>query len=160
MTVKKWILIVSFLLVLVLGICIKIYLNAVEPVKAAESKAVKIAQDEANISTVSDFSIYNGHGTYFIVTGENKQKEKIIVWIPEKKGDVIIKKESDGISKQKAIDIVTNEKHPKEIVTARLGYEKKFGPVWEIYYRSNNDLMNYYYLHFETGEWVKVIENL
>ena len=33
-------------------------------------------------------------------------------------------------------------------------------PLWEIYYRSENNLINYYYVHFLTGEWLKKIENL
>jgi uncharacterized protein YpmB len=37
---------------------------------------------------------------------------------------------------------------------------EKNRPLWEIYYRSEGDLINYYYVDFETGKWWKKIENL
>ncbi|WP_066061051.1 cell wall elongation regulator TseB-like domain-containing protein [Neobacillus soli] len=156
---KKWIFFLALFVIVILGILIKVYFSAVEPVKAAEKKAVRLANEKIQIKKVEDFHIYNGVEAIDVIEGDNKQGEKIIVWIPEKSKEVTIKKAKDGLSKQEAIQKLLQEKNPKKIISVRLGMEKNI-PLWEIYYRSENNLINYYYVHFETGEWLKKIENL
>ncbi|AIE60515.1 peptidase propeptide and ypeb domain protein [Bacillus methanolicus MGA3] len=156
---KKWIFISSLAIIIILGFFINVYLNAVKPVKAAEEKAVKIAKEKTNLKSVRGFSLYNGLEPYDVIWGENSKGEKIIVWISEKDKKVTVKKEKDGISKQDAIKKLKEEKNPKKILDVRLGMLKN-RPAWEIYYLSENDLINYYYVDFETGEWLTKIENL
>ncbi|MEH7093436.1 cell wall elongation regulator TseB-like domain-containing protein [Neobacillus vireti] len=156
---KKWIFIPLFALILIIGLFIKVYFSSVQPVKAAEKKAVSLARDKVQLSEVDDFHIYNGIETVNVIEGKNKNGSKVIVWIPEKSKKVIIKKAKDGITKEEAIQKLLQEKQPKKIISVRLGMEKNI-PMWEIYYRSENNLINYYYVHFETGEWLKKVENL
>jgi len=156
---KKWILFLVIFVFVLLGILVKVYLTAVDPVKAAESKAVSIAKKSVQISEVDDFHIYHGIETVNVIEGKNKKGEKIIIWIPKKSQKVIVAKASSGLSKQEAINKLLQEKNPKRIIAVRLGMEKNI-PLWEIYYRSDNNLINYYYVHFKTGEWLKKIENL
>ncbi|MGG3469619.1 DUF5590 domain-containing protein [Neobacillus pocheonensis] len=156
---KKWLFILALFVLGILGILIKVYFSAVEPVKAAEEKAVKLANKKVQFSYVEDFHIYNGLETVNVIEGKNKNGEKIIVWIPEKSKNIIVKKVKNGITKNEAIQKLVQEKNPKKIISVRLGMEKNI-PLWEIYYRSENNLINYYYVHFETGEWLKKIENL
>jgi uncharacterized protein YpmB len=91
--------------------------------------------------------------------GKVKKGESIIVWIPDKSKEVFVRKTKDGLSKEEAVQKLLQEKNPKKIISVRLGMEKNI-PLWEIYYRSQNNLINYYYVHFDTGEWLKKIENL
>jgi uncharacterized protein YpmB len=156
---KKWIYISTLVLIIILGFFINVYVNAVEPVKAAEEKAVKIAKEETDLKRVRDFSLYNGLEQYYVIWGEDSKGENIIVWISGKDKKVTVKKEKDGISKKDAISKLKEEKNPKEILEVRLGMLKN-RPSWEIYYLSENDLINYYYVDFETGEWLTKIENL
>ncbi|ULT55452.1 DUF5590 domain-containing protein [Neobacillus drentensis] len=156
---KKWILIPVIVLIVIIGLFLKVYFSSVQPVKAAEKKAVSLAKDKVQLSEVDDFHIYNGIETVNVIEGKNKKGSKVIVWIPEKSKKVIIKKAKDGITKEEAIQKLLQEKQPKKIISVRLGMEKNI-PLWEIYYRSENNLINYYYVHFETGEWLKKIENL
>ncbi len=156
---KKWIILLVFILVAALGISVKVYYSAMSPVKAAEKQAVAIAGRKAKFSKIEDFHIYNGLETINVIEGKNKNGEKIIVWVPEKSKNVVIKKAKSGLSKEEAIQKLLREKNPKEIISVRLGMEKNI-PLWEIYYRSENNLINYYYIEFETGEWLKKIENL
>ncbi|UII54606.1 DUF5590 domain-containing protein [Cytobacillus spongiae] len=156
---KKWIFIGSFILILVIGFFVNVYLNSLEPVKAAEKVAVKQAMEETSLKEASDFSLYHGLHTYYIVKGKDDKGEEIIVWLPEKEGKTIVKKVKDGVTKQQAVEKLLEEKTPKEIVSVRLGIEKNI-PLWEIYYRSGDELINYYYVDFETGDWLKKIENL
>jgi uncharacterized protein YpmB len=156
---KKWIIFLAIFVVIILGLAIKIYFSAVNPVKAAEKKAVKLANESIQINVVQDFHIYNGIETVNVIEGNSKNGEKIIVWIPEKSKQVFVRKAKDGLSKEEAVQKLLQEKSPKKIISVRLGMEKNI-PLWEIYYRSQNNLINYYYVHFDTGEWLKKIENL
>ena len=156
---KKWIIIPVIVLIVIIGLFLKVYFSSVQPVKAAEKKAVSLAKDKVQLSEVDDFHIYNGIETVNVIEGKNKKGSKVIVWIPEKSKKVIIKKAKDGITKEEAIQKLLQEKQPKKIISVRLGMEKNI-PLWEIYYRSENNLINYYYVHFDTGEWLKKIENL
>jgi uncharacterized protein YpmB len=111
------------------------------------------------LKEIEDFHIYNGIETVNVIEGKSLKGEKIIVWIPENSKQVFVKKAKDGLSKEEAIQKLLQEKSPKKIISVRLGMEKNI-PLWEIYYRSDNNLINYYYVHFDTGEWLKKIENL
>ena len=156
---KKWIVFLVLFVIVIIGILIKVYFSSVEPVKAAEKKAVALANKKIQISEVQDFHIYNGLETVNVIEGKNNKGEKIIVWIPDKSKKVFVQKAKNGISKDEAVQKLLQEKNPKKIISVRLGMEKNI-PLWEIYYRSENNLINYYYVHFETGEWLKKIENL
>lgn len=143
------------------GIGINIYINALEPKKDAETLATKIALDETDIKTVESFSLFNGSSSYYVVKGKNDSEETLIAWIPERKENrkIVVKKEKDGISRDEAIQKLYDKKKPEKIMSVKLGMENNI-PLWEIYYRSNEDLINYYYVDFETGEWLKDIQNL
>ncbi|MBT2701524.1 DUF5590 domain-containing protein [Bacillus sp. ISL-40] len=156
---KKWIIFIVIFIVVIFGLLIKVYFTSVEPVKSAEKKAVALANKEISIKEVEDFHIYNGIETVNVIEGKSNKGEKIIVWIPEKSKKVYVEKAKDGLSKEEAIQKLLQEKSPKKVISVRLGMEKNI-PLWEIYYRSNNNLINYYYVHFDTGEWLKKIENL
>ncbi|MDR4948374.1 cell wall elongation regulator TseB-like domain-containing protein [Neobacillus cucumis] len=156
---KKLIFIPLIVILVIIGILVKVYFSSVQPVKAAENKAVALAEKKVQFSEIDDFHIYHGNETVNVIEGKNKKGNKIIVWIPDKSKKVIIKMAKDGISKQEAIQKLLQETQPKKIISVRLGMEKNI-PLWEIYYRSENNLINYYYVHFETGEWLKKIENL
>ena len=157
--VKKWIWIFIVFIVVGIGIFVKVYLTAREPLKTAEKKAVMIAEKKAGLAKVTDFHLYHGLETVDVIEGKNIKGENIIIWIPEKTKLVIVKNAKSGLSKADAINKLLQEKNPKKIVSVRLGMEKNI-PFWEIYYLSDNNLINYYYVHFQTGEWLKKIENL
>ncbi|WHY65480.1 DUF5590 domain-containing protein [Neobacillus sp. SuZ13] len=156
---KKWIIVLSIIVVAFCGLLIKVYLSALDPVKTAETKAVSRAQEETSLKEVEDFHIYNGIETVNVIEGKSKNGNKIIVWMPEKSKEIFVRKAKNGLTREEAIQKLQQEKSPKEIISVRLGMEKNI-PLWEIYYRSNNNLINYYYVHFDTGEWLKKIENL
>lgn len=150
--------IIIFVIMIAFGTTV--YINALEPLRNAESEAVKIAKQRTSLVEVTDFTLYNGSETYYVVTGVNSNKQNIIVWIPEKnEKKVIVKKEKDGITKEEAIQKLHQAKDPQEIMTVKLGMENNI-PLWEIFYRSNEELINYYYVDFESGEWLKDIQNL
>ncbi|OLS40266.1 DUF5590 domain-containing protein [Bacillus sp. MRMR6] len=156
---KKLIVIFIIFILLLIGLFTKVYLSAVEPVKQAEQRAIRLADKEVNLSKVLDFHIYNGLEVINIIEGIDENGEEIIVWIPEKSEKVITEKAKNGLSESEAVQRLMEEKKPKKVISVRLGMENEI-PLWEIYYRSENNLINYYYVHFKTGEWLKKIENL
>ncbi len=156
---KKIILFLVLFFVVGVGVFIKVYVSAQEPLNAAEEKAVSLAKEKVELSEVEDFHLYHGAETVSIIEGKNKKGENIIVWIPKKSKKVMVDKPKNGISKEDAVQRLLAEKSPKEIISVKLGMENNI-PLWEIHYRSENNLINYYYVHFKTGEWLKKIENL
>lgn len=156
---KKIILFLVLFIVIGVGVFIKVYANAQEPLKVAEEKAVTLAKEKVEFDVLEDFHIYHGTETVNVLEGKNKKGENIIVWIPEKNKKVIWEKRKNGISREDAVQRLMDEKNPKKIISVKLGMENNI-PLWEIYYRSENNLINYYYVHFKTGEWLKKIENL
>jgi uncharacterized protein YpmB len=156
---KKLVLILILVIIVIFGVYCKIYLSAMEPIKIAEKKAVNFAEKKVDIGKVDDFHIYHGVETVDVIECKSKKGEKLIIWIPEKTKRIMIKRAKSGLSKEDAIRKLEETKNPQKIISVRLGMEKNI-PFWEIYYISNNHLINYYYVHFETGEWLKKIENL
>ncbi|MGP7816035.1 cell wall elongation regulator TseB-like domain-containing protein [Niallia sp. 01092] len=159
---KKWIWILAIVSFIIIGFVINIYLNAVEPVKAASSEAETIAKKEADIHTVDNFTLFHGtdKNTYYIVEGKNSKNENMIVWIEEKNHTITVRKQKDGITKKQAINKLLAKRSPAKINTVRLSMIRGI-PSWEINTHSDNNLINYYYLDFETGEELLLnIENI
>ena len=160
---KKWILLSILMIVIITGILINVYLNATEPVKAAERKAVEIASEEANLTDFSNFSLYSGEETYYVMKGKNSEQEEVYVWINEKNREILTRNVKNGITKEEALNKLYEEKNPRQIIEVRLGMariHKTDRPAWEIYYRNNSDTINYYYVDFDTGEKLRAIDNL
>ena len=44
---------------------------------------------------------YNGESSYTVVQGTDEKGEQLIVWVPEKKGETIVRKKSEGISEKR-----------------------------------------------------------
>ncbi|WP_338470064.1 DUF5590 domain-containing protein [Niallia sp. XMNu-256] len=156
---KKWLLIIGILVIGFITLSTVIYMNAIDPLKLAEEKAVKVVKEETSISTIDDFNIYNGEESYYVIQGRNGKGTRLIAWIPEEKGKIVVKKASDGIKRQEAIQVVSGEISSDPIISVKLGMEKGI-PLWEVHTRTDKNLLNYYLIEFETGKWLKKIENL
>lgn len=156
----KWLTVIFSGLLLLAAAGGYIYIKAMDPIKQAKKEAEQRINADKKLKQIEDFYLYNGTKTYYVMIGEEKNGEKVVFWIPEKKDEKIIEKKlADGISKQEAVDKLVNEKQPKEILGVRLGMEKRL-PVWELSYLDNQSHLNYYYIHFDTGKWWRKIENL
>ncbi|WP_071395563.1 cell wall elongation regulator TseB-like domain-containing protein [Bacillus tuaregi] len=156
---KKWLVILSLCIVILAGIVAVVYFNAVEPVKKAEEFAVKQALEKTALTKVKEFSSYHGEETYYIVQGEDDKGTKLIVWLPEKKGKILVKKSTEGLTREQAVKKVLADIDSAEIISVKLGMENGI-PLWEIHSRTKENLLNYHSVVFESGEWLKKIENL
>ncbi len=157
---KKWLTIIFSVLFVLAIVSITFYMKAMNPKKTAQEVAQKRMLAETDLITMDKFYLYHGADTYFVVIGKKKNGEKAVVWMPEdQKKNVVVKKLSDGISEQEAIQKLQSEKSPKAILQVKLGMEKNL-PVWELTYLDKKEQLNYYYIHFDTGKWWRNIENL
>ncbi|CAM3978940.1 cell wall elongation regulator TseB-like domain-containing protein [Lederbergia lenta] len=157
---KKWILLISSIVLIIAVVSIVIYSKARAPFNNDREMAEKKAGKEAEIVSIDKYYIYNGSHTYYTIVGKDKAGVQKVVWIPDNpKEKLVIKKLSDGISEQDAINKLFNEEKPKEILGVRLGIEKDL-PIWELAYLDEKSNLNYYYIHFDTGEWWRKIDNL
>ncbi|WP_147533759.1 DUF5590 domain-containing protein [Bacillus marasmi] len=156
---KKWILSGIGIIVLVIAFFSYVYLHSVKPLGNAEEKAIAAAKKEVKLNKIDDVQIFNGNETYYILRGKDNKKQDVIVWVSEKNNQVIVRKAKEGITQQQAVNKLLQEKDPKEIISVKLAMIKK-RQCWEIYYISRNNLINYYYVDFETGEWLRKIENM
>jgi uncharacterized protein YpmB len=156
---KKFIWILVGIFISLVGVLIFTYIRAMQPVDLAKQKAIETAINETDLVEVDDFGIYHGQESVSIVEGKDSNGESIFVFIPEKGEELVVRNKKDGINEKEAIKKVNQLTNPKKIVDVRLGMEMGI-PIWEIYYLSEGNLINYYHLDFETGEWLKKIENL
>jgi uncharacterized protein YpmB len=160
--VKKWIIISIVILFACLVGVVTIYMNATKPLRTAEKKAIEIAQQETDLTDFHDFQLSNGESTYFVLQAKDSNEEDVYVWISEKDRKTVIKKVNSGVSEEEAVKTVYANKEPKEIISVRLGMtriQKTTRPAWEIYYRTDNGHLNYFYVDFETGEKLRAIDN-
>ncbi|MCC3358357.1 DUF5590 domain-containing protein [Bacillus sp. REN16] len=150
---KKWIIgILALLLIFIIWRGINIYQSALEPLNNAEAKGNKIALEKTPIETIEDSYTYFGTKAYQVVIGKNNEDEKLIAWIPQKKGEIVTRFESDGITEKEAVAIIKRERDPQEIRSVKLGVEDNI-PIWEIIYIGSDNRLTYHKLYFETGKY-------
>lgn len=154
---KKWVVIVSILVLLMIGYFIASVLVGMDDKKNAEERAVSIATSEGGLKSVSDFYLYHGKEVYSVVIGKDDKGINQVLWIPEKlnKNSTIIKKKySDGVSEKKIIDMVNRNYNPEEIISVELGMEDK-AALWEVTFKDSEGNLHYYYYDFVTGKKTK-----
>ncbi|MCI0765763.1 DUF5590 domain-containing protein [Bacillus sp. TL12] len=151
---KKWIFAIIIVIVAIGLYGVHVYNATMEKKIPKKSKVVEIAKEKAKLTKVKNVEYYNGKSSYTVVQGVDEKGEKIIVWVPEKKGDVLVKKQSEGISEKDALQIVTKEQKPKQFLKVKLGAENNV-PLWEVTYIDDENRYTYYYLAFQDGKFLK-----
>ena len=154
---------VLFIFIACLAISFFVLWKASKPEYDIRKDAEAFALETKALAIVNDSYAYNGNNPYVTVLGLDEYGEEKAVFVP-----ITLKKDAmqevflaDGITKEQAIAVLTNEVrvNVKEILHTKLGYEEA-GAVWEITYKSKQDKLNYVYILFEDGQWWKRILNL
>ncbi|AXK17642.1 MULTISPECIES: cell wall elongation regulator TseB-like domain-containing protein [Bacillus] len=158
---KKWIFAIIIVIVASGIYGAYVYNKAMDKKIPKESKSVEIAKEKAKLTKVTSVDYYNGKAAYTVVQGVDEKGEQTIVWVPDKKGNVLVKKKSEGISEKEALQKLAEQAtgkgdepkpKPKQIVKVKLGAENDI-PLWEITYIDQEDRYTYYYLEFQNGEY-------
>ncbi|MFK4997777.1 DUF5590 domain-containing protein [Bacillus sp. N9] len=121
---KKWIVLISLFIIAFSTTAVVVYIKAREPMKAAQTIAESRARNEAGITEIEKFYLYNGNTTVYTIIGKQSDGNQIVVWVPEdKKKNMITRKISEGITEQEAIHKLYQEQRPEELLSVRLGLE-------------------------------------
>ncbi|NNV00231.1 DUF5590 domain-containing protein [Geobacillus sp. DSP4a] len=152
---KKW----GWLALLFFGFLIwqawSIYGEAMAPKRSMAEHALARAREAVGLIDVKKVYTYYGDEAYTVFIGRTKQeKTDVVVWVPEKGGNVVVKRADSGISEAKARAILERDRRPQQIIDATLGMEKGV-PLWELTYIDSEGRYSFYYLHFTDGEFLK-----
>lgn len=149
-----------FLIALTSVLVITIFYNAYKPISKANTNASNKAIQSGQVVSINNVQVYNGTKPLITVFGLNDAGEEVAVFVDEtSKADYKEVKLKDGITAEKAEQMVRDEVNMGKVLHVSLGIEEE-GPVWEVVFKSDNGKLNYVYLLFEDGHWWKRILNL
>lgn len=154
---KKWVIIVSILILLMIGYVVASALVGMDEKKSAEEQAISIATSEGGLKSVSDYYLYHGKEVYSVVVGKDEKGNNQALFIPkdlDKNSTVVKKRYSEGVSKTDIINTVKREENPEEIISVKLGMEDKKA-LWEVTFKDAKGSLNYYYYDFLNGHKIK-----
>ncbi|MBM7647962.1 uncharacterized protein YpmB [Bacillus ectoiniformans] len=157
---KKFIFIIFIPIFIFFIAALTLYNSAQKPYVKAEEKAAAAARNDAGIVTVTDFYLYHGQETYYVLKGQTEKNVEKVVWIPkDKKKKQTVRTYKEGVTKEQALKKLMSEQKPEELLSIKLGMEKN-KPVWEITFVNSRQQLSYYYLLFDSGKWLKKIDNI
>ncbi|AGE22774.1 MULTISPECIES: DUF5590 domain-containing protein [Geobacillus] len=131
-----------------------IYDEAMAPKRLMVEHALARAKEAAGLADVKKVYTYYGDEACTVFIGRTKQGKAVVVWVPEKKGSVVVKGVDSGISEAEARAILQRDRRPRRIIDATLGMEKGV-PLWELTYIDAEGRYSFYYLHFADGAFLK-----
>ena len=157
------IIITSIILGLSIWIFSTTYNTARDQYSHNHEKSKVLALEVGKLSSVDSIETFNGQLKYHVLSGKNNKDEKVYAWVPQKdkNDDVIVKKQSSGITKEEAINKVKQEYDLVELIDVKLGMDEGI-PIWEVKYRDKSDRYTFDYVEFSNGTIVKhmAIKNL
>ena len=142
-------------------VSVVVLFKADAPFNEKEQQAEQLALETKALAVVSESYVYNGNKPYITVFGVDEYGKEKAVFVPDNLDEKAIQQVflQKGITEADAIELVKSEVSVTDILHAKLGYEDA-GAVWEITYKSKGNKLNYVYILFEDGQWVKRIMNL
>ena len=156
--IKILISVIAILLIIIVTITI-FYIRSTHPRTQAKKEATEIAKEYAHLETIDNFYWFTRKETYFSVTGQNDQGEKLAVIIPKSGEKVTVLNQKDGVEEGHIRQILETDYKEKNIQKISLGlYDDK--PTWEIVTKNDDHTLNYYLLSFEKAEEIMVIKNV
>jgi len=159
---KKWFfIIVAFVAICLITFSVTVYTMARQPLHETIEQAERIALEDLQYEAVNTSYIYNGSQSYTVVIGSSEENNSIVAFIPLTSEDQEVETRlmDDGVSAEEVLNMLNSEDAPSKILSTKLGYES-IGPVWEVVYLDDEEMLNYYYVSFDNGEWWRTIRNL
>jgi uncharacterized protein YpmB len=152
---KKWLLIFVIFVIVILWQSIHTYNTALDYKSQAYEIAISVAKEHESLVEIKEVTTYNGNASYTIVYGVTSDQNERIICVPNSDDKEIISIDpKEGISKEKAIDILKANRNPLEIKDATIGIEQDV-PIWEITYLDHQGRYSYYYITFKDGKFIK-----
>lgn len=151
---KKWNVFLSICIGVIIWQAVSVYDAALEPKQSLIETAKERAKQKVSFAHIQDIYTYYGEKAYVVLVGTDRKGTKKIAWVPEKGGQIVVKRAERGMTEQEAIEQLKAKRHPKEIVSAKLGMEKGV-PLWELTYIDQDNRYSFYYISFEDGTFLK-----
>lgn len=152
--------ITAFLLALTMVIVVGIFHGAHKPIAKENEWAGNAALQSGQVDSVNSTQAYNGTESWVVVFGMNDQGEEVAVFVNKTTEDHFQEvKLAEGITAEKATDVVLRDHKVKKVLHTTLGIEDE-EPVWEVAFKGYDNKLNYVYVFFESGQWSKRILNL
>ncbi|WP_050615395.1 cell wall elongation regulator TseB-like domain-containing protein [Bacillus testis] len=162
---KKWIWIISLLIILIIGYVIASFMVGVKGHTKEEEKGIALAKEKGGLESVSEFYKFNGKKAYYVAIGKDSKGVKQVVWIPKKGDDpaILKRKYSEGVTRSEILE-KANSLNPAKIISAKIGMIEFKGDknreIWEVVFKDDKGKLNYYYYDFFTGEMLRNYENI
>ncbi|HEU5138907.1 MAG TPA: DUF5590 domain-containing protein [Bacillales bacterium] len=154
---KKWgVIIAVALLVAVIWDAWSLYDGIQTKQEREMAKASETAKSQYHLKQVLDVSYYHGSHAYHVVKAINQKGKTIYIWIPESKGQAIIKQADEGWTKAKVKQYAKDQLNLKKLIAIRPGVELNT-PVWEVVFIDQKNRYTFFYLRFDGENWVKKI---
>lgn len=164
---KKTIITLVVLVVVIIisiGVFASIYNTARSQYNEGHQHSKEIALEKGKLATIETIHTFNGHIKYHIISGENVNREPVFVWIPilsnvQKEEDrneeeLVVKKQSSGITKEEAIQVVKSEYNVKKLINVQIGMDADI-PIWEVKYKDQANRYTFDFVRFSNGEIIK-----
>lgn len=135
------------------------YFQATQPIEQAKKEAISLAESYGKVEKVEHFYRYAREQTFYAVFGQTKQKQAVIVLIPQSGKDIQVMSQSDGLSEKAARAVVAKEAPNETIKRISFGLtgDQK---VWEVTTKTTHGDWQYYLVDFKDGKIVKTIKNM
>lgn len=154
---KKWILLLSAVVAVFIICFALIFFTAKQQVNSE----LEIAEEAARSAgmEVSESYHYHGSEAYYVVSGNVEGSEQLFFYPENDELETVLIPFEDGISEEQVLEMLYSDDAPQKILSSKIGMES-VGPIWEIVYEDEDELLNYYYVKFESGDWWRTIRNL
>jgi uncharacterized protein YpmB len=131
---NRWLVIIAGFILFVLVSFVLYIRSADSGHRHAEKKAYQIAQNQGGLKEVSKASIHTWDETVWVVSGEDAEGQKWMVWEREK--ELIKRKVSENITEEQMLEKFYKENVGRKALRILPGWFRD-QPVWEI--RSRNE---------------------
>ncbi|KRK36571.1 hypothetical protein FD07_GL000595 [Levilactobacillus parabrevis ATCC 53295] len=149
------VLIVILVLLLSAGYVIN---KATKPLSQDQTRAESVAKKSGHLTSTSGFYWTNLDTTYYTVAGKNKAKQAVYAIVPKSGDNVTVLKQSEGLSRNAALQRVWN-RNPKKVLSAALSmFNGK--PAWQISYLNKSGKLCYLTYEYRNGKVLQQISNI
>ncbi len=156
---RHWVLLSVLIVILVLLLSAGYVINkATKPLSQDQTRAESVAKKSGHLTSTSGFYWTNLDTTYYTVAGKNKAKQAVYAIVPKSGNNVTVLKQSEGLSRNAALQRVWN-RNPKKVLSAALSmFNGK--PAWQISYLNKSGKLCYLTYEYRNGKVLQQISNI
>ncbi|TFE03058.1 hypothetical protein [Jeotgalibacillus salarius] len=154
---KKWMILIGTVIAVFITCFILIFMTAKQQINSDLQKAEAAAETEG--LNVQNSYHYHGSEVYYVVEGTLEGKDQLFFFPENQEIEPVMIDADSGISESQVLEMLNDDDQPHKILSSKIGMEP-VGPVWEIVYKDEDELLNYYYVKFDSGDWWRTIRNL